>query len=106
MALSRYEFRDVSLYRNYELILMVPQRNLLVWFGLVTISVLCFAIYSLLTLFVIDGTCIYKSETTLTLKCVLGFPHVRRTKYVPGTGHVPFHAARLSCSYLNVILEP
>jgi hypothetical protein len=66
---------------------MVPQRNLLVWFGLVTISVLCFAIYSLLTLFVIDGTCIYKSETTLTLKCVLGLLQVR-TKYVPVT-YVP-----------------
>jgi hypothetical protein len=86
---------------------MVPKRILLVWFGLVTISVLCFVISPLpATLSVIDGTCIYKSETTLTLKCVLGFPHVRRTKYVPGTGHVPFHAARLSCSYLNVILEP
>jgi hypothetical protein len=53
-----------------------------------------FAISPLLTLSVIDGTCILKSETTLTLKYVLGFLQVR-TKYVPGTGHVSFHAARL-----------
>jgi hypothetical protein len=95
----------ICLYRNYELILMVPKHIILVWFGLVTISVLCFAISPLPTLSVIDGTCIHKSETTLTLKCVLGFPQVR-TKYVPGTGHVSFHAARLSCSYLNVVSEP
>jgi hypothetical protein len=94
----------ICLYRNYELILIVPKRILEVWFGLVTISVLCFAISPLLTLSVIDGTCILKSETTLTLNYVLGFLQVR-TKYVPGTGHVSFHAAWLSCSYLNVVSE-